>query len=101
MTARVQVGLLPHDLLRTADGRTLIVTPMVAGVRWIGVVIGDLDLDGWPDIFVTNDGVRNFLYRNKGDGTFQDVTYTSNTGFDMNGKAMAGMGTEITPCARS
>jgi hypothetical protein len=40
------------------------------------VVIGDIDLDGWPDIFVTNDGVRNFLYRNKGDGTFQDITYT-------------------------
>jgi len=28
-------------------------------------------------------------------GTFQDITYTAGTGFDMNGKAMAGMGTEI------
>ncbi len=63
--------------------------------KGLGVVVGDVDLDGWPDIFVTNDGVRNFLYRNKGDGTFQDVTYTAGTGFDMNGKAMAGMGTEI------
>jgi hypothetical protein len=63
--------------------------------KGLGVVVGDIDLDGWPDIFVTNDGVRNFLYRNKGDGTFQDITYTAGTGFDMNGKAMAGMGTEI------
>ena len=60
-----------------------------------GVVVADIDLDGWPDIFVTNDGVRSFLYHNKGDGTFQDVTYTAGTGFDMNGKTMAGMGTEI------
>src|SRR5450631_2758663 len=63
--------------------------------KGLGVAIGDIDNDGWPDIFVTNDGVRNFLYRNKRDGTFQDITYTAGTGFDMNGKAMAGMGAEI------
>ena len=57
--------------------------------------MGDIDLDGWPDLFVTNDGVRNFMYRNKHDGTFEDVTYAAGTGFDMNGKAMAGMGVEI------
>ncbi len=64
--------------------------------KGLGVAVGDLDLDGWPDIFVTNDGVRNFLYRNKGDGTFADVTYSALVGFDTNGKPMAGMGTEIT-----
>jgi enediyne biosynthesis protein E4 len=63
--------------------------------KGLGVVTGDVDGDGWPDIFVSNDGVRNFLYRNKGDGTFTDVTYSAGTGFDMNGKAMAGMGVEI------
>jgi hypothetical protein len=63
--------------------------------KGLGVAIGDVDLDGWPDIFVTNDGVRNFLFRNKGDGAFTDVTYGAGVGFDMNGKPMAGMGTEI------
>ena len=63
--------------------------------KGLGVAVGDIDRDGWPDIFVTNDGVRNFLYRNKGDGTFHDITYTAGIGFDMNGKTMAGMGTEI------
>ncbi len=63
--------------------------------KGLGVVIGDVDLDGWPDIFVTNDGIRNFLYRNKGDGTFADVAYQAGVGFDPNGKPMAGMGTEI------
>ena len=61
----------------------------------LGVAIGDIDGDGWPDIFVANDGVRNFLYRNKGNGTFDDITYGAGVGFDMNGKALAGMGAEI------
>ena len=63
--------------------------------KGLGVAIGDIDGDGWPDIFVANDGVRNFLYRNKGDGTFDDITYSAGVGFDMNGKTMNGMGVEI------
>jgi hypothetical protein len=41
--------------------------------RWgYGVVVGDFDNDGWPDIYVTNFG-KNRLYRNNHDGTFTDV----------------------------
>jgi hypothetical protein len=61
----------------------------------LGVAVGDIDGDGWPDIFVANDGVRNFLYRNKGNGAFDDITYGAGVGFDMNGKTLAGMGAEI------
>ncbi len=91
---------VPDQLFHNNHDGTFTDVSVKAGIanragKGLGVVVGDIDLDGWPDIFVTNDGVRNFLYRNKGDGTFQDVTYTSGTGFDMNGKAMAGMGTEI------
>jgi hypothetical protein len=59
------------------------------------VAFGDVDLDGFTDVFVTNDGIRNFLYRNGGDGAFTDVAYEAGVGFDPNGKPMAGMGTEI------
>ncbi len=91
---------VPAQLFHNNHDGTFTDVSVKAGIanragKGLGVVVGDIDLDGWPDIFVTNDGVRNFLYRNKGDGTFQDVTYTAGTGFDTNGKAMAGMGTEI------
>ena len=38
-----------------------------------GVCVGDYDNDGWPDLLVTYYG-HNILYRNRGDGTFEDVT---------------------------
>jgi len=47
-----------------------------------GVAVGDFDGDGWPDLYVTRldgipdmtVGVSDILFRNKGDGTFEDVT---------------------------
>ncbi|HEX6882114.1 MAG TPA: VCBS repeat-containing protein, partial [Planctomycetota bacterium] len=38
-----------------------------------GVIAGDYDGDGWQDLYVSNLGQENRLYRNKGDGTFEDV----------------------------
>ncbi|HWR53353.1 MAG TPA: CRTAC1 family protein [Bryobacteraceae bacterium] len=91
---------IPDLLYRNNGDGTFTDVSRKAGIanpsgKGLGVVVGDIDLDGWPDVFVTNDGVRNFLYRNKGDGTFADITYGAGTGYDMNGKPMAGMGTEI------
>ncbi|MBM3214210.1 CRTAC1 family protein [Candidatus Poribacteria bacterium] len=39
----------------------------------LGCAVGDIDGDGWLDLFVTNFG-RNTLYRNRGDGMFEDIT---------------------------
>lgn len=45
----------------------------VTNERWgFGVVAGDYDNDGWPDLYVTNFG-KNRLYHNNHDGTFTDV----------------------------
>ncbi len=62
--------------------------------KGLGVSFCDYDRDGDPDIYVANDTVRNFLYRNNGDGTFTDVAYGAGVGFDSNGKPQAGMGTD-------
>jgi len=62
--------------------------------KGLGVTFCDYDRDGDPDIYVANDTVRNFLYRNNGDGTFTDVAYGAGVGFDANGKPQAGMGTD-------
>jgi hypothetical protein len=62
--------------------------------KGLGVVFCDYDRDGDQDVYVANDLVRNFLYRNNGDGTFQDVAYAASVGFDINGKPQAGMGVD-------
>jgi FG-GAP repeat. len=38
----------------------------------LGVAFNDYDGDGRPDIFVANDGMEQFLFRNRGDGTFEE-----------------------------
>ena len=62
--------------------------------KGLGVTFCDFDRDGDTDVYVANDLVRNFLYRNNGDGTFLDVTYGAGVGFDPNGKPQAGMGVD-------
>lgn len=61
------------------DGRFVDVT-VAAGLRsngyGQGASVGDIDNDGWPDLYVGNIG-RNQLYHNNGDGTFTDITSTS------------------------
>jgi hypothetical protein len=65
------------------------------GGKALGVALGDFDNDGLTDIFVANDSVRQSLYHNKGDGTFEDVAISSGTGYDENGKTYAGMGIDV------
>jgi enediyne biosynthesis protein E4 len=58
----------------------------------LGIAVADFDRDGHADLFVANDSVREFLFRNRGDGTFEDVALASGTAFDQDGRAFAGMG---------
>ncbi len=64
------------------------------GGKGLGVVFADFDNDGWTDILVANDSVRQSLYRNQGDGTFEDVALPAGIGYDENGKTFAGMGVD-------
>jgi hypothetical protein len=58
----------------------------------LGVAMGDVDSDGWLDVFVANDGMPNHLWQNHGDGTFTNVAMLSGCGVDVNGLPKAGMG---------
>ena len=59
-----------------------------------GVVTADLNDDGLIDIYVANDMNPNFLFLNRGDGTFDDVSEVSGAAFDINGMAQSGMGVD-------
>ena len=56
--------------------------------------MADFDGDGFTDLFVANDAVQQFLYRNLGDGRFEDVALGAFAAFDQDGKAFSGMGTD-------
>src|SRR5260221_171203 len=60
--------------------------------KGMGVVLADFNNDGWPDIAIANDTWPNFLFINKHDGTFQDVSFVSGLAASEDGRYEAGMG---------
>jgi hypothetical protein len=60
------------------------------------VVFADLNLDGWPDIYIANDSVPSFFFQSNGDGTFRECAGEYGISVGMNGEDMAGMGVEVT-----
>jgi hypothetical protein len=60
----------------------------------LGVVASDFTGDGWPDIYVANDQVRNFLYINNRDGTFTEEGTLRGCAFDGTGQPLASMGVD-------
>jgi hypothetical protein len=60
--------------------------------KGLGVAFADFDNDGWTDVFVANDSVRQSLYRNKADGSFEDIAVMSGAAYDEDGRTFAGMG---------
>ena len=45
--------------------------------KGLGIAIADYDHDGWMDIFIANDSIPEFLFHNKGNGTFEEVGLAS------------------------
>ena len=58
----------------------------------LAVTFVDFDQDGWLDIFVANDTVRHFLFRNRGDGTFEEVGESRGFALNAAGLTTSGMG---------
>jgi hypothetical protein len=63
--------------------------------RGMSVAFADYDRDGWPDAFVTNDNMPNFLFHNRGDGTFEEVALSAGVALRDHGKPVASMGVEF------
>ncbi len=57
----------------------------------LSVGAADYDNDGWPDLFVANDGLEAYLYHNQHDGTFKEVAVSSGMALTSDGAAMAAM----------
>ena len=62
------------------------------GTYGLGVLTGDFDNDGWPDIYVANDSQPSALYHNNHDGTFTDIGIVAGCAYSQDGKPQAGMG---------
>jgi hypothetical protein len=61
----------------------------------LGVAIHDYDRDGWIDIFVANDSMQQYLFRNSGRGVFAEVAQEAGVAYDDDGRSFAGMGTDL------
>ncbi|MFP5229871.1 MAG: CRTAC1 family protein [Acidobacteriota bacterium] len=61
------------------------------GLHGMGVVWGDYDNDGWPDLFVANDGGVNYLYRNLHNGRFEEDGVSTGTALGPNGEIFGNM----------
>ena len=61
----------------------------------LGVVFGDVDLDGDPDLYLANDKTLNFLYLNDGTGHFADEALLAGVAYNEDGDVEAGMGVDM------
>ncbi|MEE9219617.1 MAG: CRTAC1 family protein, partial [Acidobacteriota bacterium] len=91
---------LPHVLYRNDGDGTFTDVSKAAGISrtpgyGFAAVAGDFDNDGDPDIYVANDSVVNFLWRNNGDGTFTDVGLVAGVAYNEEGREQAGMGVDF------
>ncbi len=91
----------PDHLYRNNGNGTFTETSVKAGVAdknglyGFGVAWFDYNDDGKLDLLVANDSTPNYLYKNKGNGTFEDISYLSGAAVNENGVEQAHMGVAI------
>ena len=93
----------PDSLYRNNGDGTFTDVTEVANVRdpggmflgkGLGVVAADFNADGNPDLYVANDDTPNYLFYNKGDGTFAEIAILAGCAYSADGIAQAGMGVD-------
>lgn len=63
--------------------------------KGLGIDVADFDRDGKVDIVIANDSMPEFLYHNKGNGTFEEVGFPAEMAVDGEGRTYAGMGVDF------
>ena len=91
---------MPDALYRNEGDGTFTDITEQAGVRQVqgkelGVVFGDVDLDGDQDLYLASDRTFNFLFINGGHGQFEDQALLAGSAFNEDGEVEAGMGVDM------
>jgi hypothetical protein len=90
---------LPHRLLKNAANGSFQDVSARAGIgkspgNGLGVVAADFDGDDWPDVYVANDQMENFLWLNQRNGTFREAGLETGVALSAAGAPQAGMGVD-------
>jgi hypothetical protein len=91
---------LPNQLFRNNGDGTFTDVSSQSGIakhigKGMGVAIADYDDDGWMDVFVANDTLPNFLFRNNGRGGFEEVALAAGVAVNDGGRPVSGMGVDF------
>ena len=91
---------LPNALYRNNGNGTFTDVSDTAGLavhkgKGMSASVADYDADGFPDIFVANDKVPNFLFHNTGKGRFEEVAFDAGVALPDTGTAVSGMGSDF------
>ncbi len=91
---------LPNQLFHNNRDGSFTDVSMGSGIgkqigKGMGVAFADMDGDGFTDIFVANDSVRGLLFRNQGNGKFEEIGLEAGVALRDDGHAIAGMGADF------
>ncbi len=90
----------PDRLYRNVNGKRFVDVTRELGIAaseggyGLGVVAGDFDVDGWPDVYVANDTTANHLWHNIRGQRFEDVALWAGVALSDSGQGQAGMGVD-------
>jgi enediyne biosynthesis protein E4 len=91
---------LPNALYKNQGDGTFRDVSLESGIgahrgKGMGVAFADYDHDGLMDVFVANDTVPNFLFRNLGSGKFEEVALRAGVAYNGDGRAVSSMGADF------
>lgn len=93
-------GPLPNQLFRNNSDGTFTDVSLASGIgkhlgKGMGAAVADVDNDSWPDLFVANDTEPNFLFRNLGNGRFEEIAIARGVAFNQFGSTVSSMGVDF------